>query len=227
MEEVCANIFTSPRLPLLFSLPVESIQGFANLLLMQLQDIYSLLNESSWTSFLRPGLAADISGYRVHPTGARSLLEALEIMRQRELQRAKQQQPGHESFFNELGMIDGKLSTDHPLFGTNAFSWPVVVCWRTGQAVVGGHKRMHKMLRAFANNRDGIIVQSEAQNKAEERAKLTRYVELSFISCLRYRVGRLYASLREPHKAVSPHEDDTLEWFNETSNRSAYGRAPR
>ncbi|KAF8488891.1 hypothetical protein JB92DRAFT_1401920 [Gautieria morchelliformis] len=53
----------------------------------ELQDMYSLLNESSWTVFRAKNAAGN---YRIHPTSARSLLSGIELERQEQIAKAKQ-----------------------------------------------------------------------------------------------------------------------------------------
>jgi hypothetical protein len=160
---------------------------------MQLQDMYSLLNESSWTVFRAKNAAGN---YRLHPTSARSLLSGIELERQEQIAKAKQEtqdsavaseplaadssQTQTEPSGNKISAINlPVLDVNHSLFGTQTFAWPVLVCWHTNEVFAGSRlKTVHRFLIDRANERDKIVVKSKEQIKEEgEKAKQAKYAE--------------------------------------------------
>ncbi|KAF8591778.1 hypothetical protein K439DRAFT_1626780 [Ramaria rubella] len=172
----------------------------------ELQDIYCLLNESSWSVFFASQTPK--TSIRVHPTSARRVLDIVESIRQQEITKVKQGASvgatvaEHEAAeFSEVQLDPTKpipLRLDHPLFGTESFKWPLLTCWDKKEVMLGGNmKFVSNLLKKLANDRDGKIVLTPAKIKEEKEAAFR-------------------ATWRYSKEEVSPEEDDTLKWFNES-----------
>ena len=60
------------------------------------------------------------------------------------------------------------LDASHPLFGTDGFAWPVMICWAKKLVLVFPQsKEVHRLLKSFANERDDIVVKTKEQLKEE------------------------------------------------------------
>lgn len=154
--------------------------------------MYSLQNEESWTVFHSKAS----SSYRIHPTSARSLLEGIEYARKVEVAKAKQyadqdnppevavtQPPSTDSPVSEPSATEPLATSvtpnfDSPLFGTQIFSWPVIVCWSTKDALPGANaKQVYRLLKNLADKRDGLVTKTKEKQEEEERkVRQARYV---------------------------------------------------
>ena len=201
--------------------------------LIQLQDMYSLLNEASWTIFRARHVA---SNYRHHPTSARNLLDLIGHERQEEIAKANEKAPDDvivtmtpapdssstEPSAEELPAVElAVLDISHPLFGTQTFPWPVTVHADAKTVIVGAQlKNLHRLLKDITNERDGVKSKEQLKEEAE-KTKQAKFVQVFFSIVVHEVLIIMFpASWSYPEKEVSPDEDDTVKWFNESKTKA-------